>query len=90
MSADTVEAIRRQQVAEVNEPTRDTPADLVRAELEAEHGRVWTTDELSKDFAPQSFMAPYLVCIRNSDGKQGTLQFTHNPRFYFNFQPREG
>jgi hypothetical protein len=31
------------------------------------------------------FMAPFVIVTRKSDGAKGSLEFTHNPRFYFNF-----
>jgi hypothetical protein len=30
-------------------------------------------------------MAPFVIVTRKSDGAKGSLEFTHNPRFYFNF-----
>ena len=78
---DETETIRRQRVAEINaEPGS-------REALEAQHGQVWTTDELSEDFCVVGFMAPLVVVTRNVDGKKGSLEFQHTPRFYFNFQP---
>lgn len=35
-------------------------------------------------------MAPLVVVRRKADGVKGSLEFQHNPRFYFNFQPHEG
>ena len=79
--SDPTETIRRERVAEINaEPGS-------REALEAQYGQVWSTDELSEDFAVIGFMAPYVVAIRNSDGVKGSMEFQHNPRFYFNFQP---
>ena len=80
MSSDPTEQIRRQQVAEINaEPGS-------REALEAEYGQVWTTSEMTKEFQALSFMAPYVVVQRRSDGVKGTLMFQHDPRFYFNWQ----
>lgn len=50
-------------------------------------GQTWNTEELQRDFDVQSFSAPFVVAIRKSDGVRGTLEFTHNPRVYFDFQP---
>jgi hypothetical protein len=36
------------------------------------------------------FTAPYVVVRRRSDGKKGSLEFQHDPRFYFGFSPHEG
>jgi hypothetical protein len=47
----------------------------------------WDTRQLQEDFHVQGFAAPYVVVTRKSDGVRGTLQFNHDPRIYFNFQP---
>ncbi len=60
-----------------------------RDKLEAEHGQVWDTDQLREDFNVVGFMAPFVSVRRKSDGAEGTLEFTHMPRFYFDFRPGE-
>jgi hypothetical protein len=78
--SDPTEAIRRQQLAEINaEPGS-------REFLEAKHGQVWNTDELQEEFQALGFMAPYVIVRRKSDGRKGSLLFQANPRFYFGFQ----
>ena len=78
------ETIRRERLAEINaEPGS-------REALEAQHGQVWDTDQLMEEFEAIGFMAPLVVVRRRSDGVKGSLEFQHNPRFYFNFQPHEG
>jgi len=72
---DNTEAIRREMIA------NDQPA----ADL-AQTKQVWTTDELRRDFIVHSFLAPFVTVTRLSDGKVGSLEFNHFPRFYFNFQ----
>lgn len=62
--------------------------EKTRQELEQKYGQVWTTDEATRDFTFESFLAPFAVVIRKSDGKKGTLRFQHMPRFYFDFQPK--
>jgi len=47
----------------------------------------WDTDALRRDFEVVGFLAPYVVVARRSDGVKGTLEFTHNPRVYFDFTP---
>jgi len=81
---DPTESIRRQRVVEINaEPgSRDA--------LEAEHGQLWNTQELSEDFEVLGFLAPIIAVRRRSDGQKGSLEFQHNPRFYFNFVPHRG
>jgi len=71
--SDPTEAIRRQQLAEINaEPGS-------REYLEAKHGQVWNTDELQEEFQALGFMAPYVIVRRKSDGRKGSLLFQANP-----------
>lgn len=58
-----------------------------RAELLAALGGVgvteaWTTDEMRELFSVESFLAPFVMVRRKSDGARGTLQFQASPRFY--------
>jgi len=77
VSSDPTEATRRALVAEINHEPGSREA------LEAEHGQVWSTSEMSKDFNVLSFAAPFIVVTRKSDNARGTLTFQHSPRFYF-------
>jgi hypothetical protein len=77
--ADPTEAVRRLMLA------LDQPA----ADLEAEEGPVWDTPGAVGLFEFISFAAPFVLVRRRVDGVEGTLEFTHNPRRYFNFIPRE-
>ena len=56
-----------------------------RADLEKRYGQVWDTAQLREAFDVVGFSAPFVVAVRKSDGKRGTLEFTHSPRFYFGF-----
>jgi len=77
---DETESIRRQQIAEINaEPGS-------REALKAKHGQVWDSSELTTDFEPLGFMAPFIVVRRRSDGVKGSLLFQHRPRFYYGFR----
>ena len=80
---DPTETIRRQRLAEINlEPgSRDA--------LAAAYGQVWDTNELRNEFDALGFMAPLVVVRRKSDGRKGSLEFQHAPRFFFNFIPHE-
>lgn len=80
---DPTEFYRRQRIVEINA----VPGS--REALEAEHGQVWNTDELSGDFEVTGFLAPFVVVRRKSDGKKGSLEFQHDPRLYFDFSPHE-
>src|SRR5438552_2701492 len=77
--SDSTESVRRDMLVEINSNASD------RAALEAKHGQVWTTDELQRDFTVEGFLAPFVVVRRKSDGKRGSLSFSHAPRFYFGF-----
>jgi hypothetical protein len=78
---DETEDIRRQMITEINaEPGS-------REYLEAKHGQVWDTQQLSEDFEVLGFMAPLIAVRRKSDGQKGSLYFQHHPRFYFSFEP---
>jgi hypothetical protein len=77
---DSTEQPRRQLVNEIN----SEPGS--REFLQAQHGQVWNTDELARDFEVEGFMSPFVVVRRKSDGVKGSLMFQHHPRFYFNFQ----
>jgi hypothetical protein len=82
--SDATESYRRQRLAEINfEPGS-------RQALEAKHGQVWDTSELSQDYEVTGFMAPLVVVRRKSDGVKGSLEFQHSPRFYFSFSPHNG
>ena len=79
--SDPTEAIRRERLVEINL----VPGS--REALEAKHGQVWDTDQLSEDFEAIGFMAPLIVVRRRADGVKGSLEFQHSPRLYFNWQP---
>lgn len=80
--SDPTESVRRERLVEINaEPGS-------RAALEATYGQVYDTDELAEEFEVIAFLAPLVVVWRKSDGKKGSLEFQHDPRLYFNFQPQ--
>ena len=79
--SDPTEMVRKELLAEINaEPGG-------REALEAEHGRVWDTNQLREEFEVIGFMAPVVAVRRKSDGQKGSLMFQHSPRLYFDFQP---
>jgi len=78
---DPLEAARRTRLAEIN----TAPGE--RQPLEGLHGQVWDTEELTRDFEVLGFLAPFVVVRRRSDGVKGSLEFQHDPRFYFSFAP---
>lgn len=71
---DPTEAKRREML-ESGQPHED----LAFAETK------WDTAQMSELFVVHSFLAPFVIVTRKSDNKRGTLEFTHHPRWYFNF-----
>ena len=78
---DETEPIRRLRLAEINAQPGSRQA------LEEQYGKVWSTEELSQEYTVVGFMAPLVVVRRKSDGVMGSVEFQHNPRFYFSFVP---
>jgi len=76
---DRTEPIRRAMVEEIN----SIPSE--REVLEISVGRVWDTEELTKDFEVKGFLAPFVAVKRKSDGLEGTMLFQHSPRYYWGF-----
>ena len=77
---DVTEGFRRKMVAEIN--SKMSP----REAMEAEHGQVWDTQELQRDFEVTGFMAPFVCVVRKSDNQKGSMLFQHSPRVYYGFQ----
>jgi hypothetical protein len=71
-------AMHRFHMVQSGQPYRD---------LEKAEGEKWTTEELKRDFDVLAFLAPFVVVRRKADGVNGTMEFTHHPRVYFNFLP---
>jgi hypothetical protein len=82
---DETELLRRKRLAEINITVESQDRENERKRLEAQHGQVWDTTRLSTEFEVLGFAAPYVVVLRKSDGRKGSLEFQHHPRFYFNF-----
>lgn len=81
----TTEAAER---AATQRETADTWSQA-SADLDADRGEQWTTEELKRDFEVLAFSAPFVLVRRRSDGATGSLEFTHRPRLYFNWTPDE-
>ena len=71
---DNTESMRREML-ETGQPY----CDLARAD------KRWDTEQLRQEFEVLGFMAPFVAVRRKADGKRGSVEFTHSPRFYFNF-----
>ena len=74
-----------QRNGQIDFPEESVETLTEREELEEQHGQVWNTKELQQDFTVQGFASPCVVVIRKSDKTKGTLEFIHQPRFYFDF-----
>jgi hypothetical protein len=83
---DPTENFRRKEVVKINGAVESGDKAAERSRLVTEHGQVWDTEELSRDFAVEGFLAPFVVVRRKTDGVRGSLSFQHQPRFYFDFQ----
>ena len=79
-SNDPTEGPRRQAIAAINNNPR------IREELEAVHGQVWSTGELTTDFTVHDFLAPFVFVTKKDTGEKGTLLFQHHPRFFYGFE----
>jgi len=68
--------------------TETDKAETIRKSLQKRYGQdnVWTTAEIEAEFKVQGFGGGIVVVTRKSDGKLGTLDFDHMPRFYYNFK----
>jgi hypothetical protein len=76
---DPTEAARRERLVEINaEPGS-------REALDAEHGQVWNTEQLTQEFEVLGFLAPLVVVRRRAGGVKGSLEFQHSPRLYWGF-----
>ena len=78
--ADSTEVARRNRLEQLNSESGS------RTTLEAVHGQVWNTDELKQDFVVTGFLAPFVTVQRKDNREEGTLEFQHQPRFYFNYR----
>lgn len=60
-----------------------------RADLEAEHGKVWDNGQAHLEFEVIGYMLPLTIVRRRSDGVIGTLSSTMGCSFYFDWKPRD-
>ena len=79
---DPTEATRRAMIKE-----QQAIGPLSRADLAMVHGDVYDTSEMTAKFRIKHFLAPFVVVERLIDNKLGTLEFQHEPRFYYGWQP---
>jgi hypothetical protein len=84
---DELEHIRRAEVQKINSQVESSEPEQERARLVAIYGadNVFNTQEMSAKYEVIGFMAPFCVVKDKATGKKGSLEFQHDPRFYFNF-----
>jgi hypothetical protein len=86
MGAET--PVAEEEVAGILEQRDAMAKELLRARLAVSHGtdNVFDTAQLGEHFEVLGFMAPFVVVRRKADDKKGALEFTHQPRLYYNFR----
>jgi hypothetical protein len=57
-----------------------------KEELQKIYGEVYTSKEMQEKFKVIGFGGGYVAVERKEDGKKGSLDFQHMPRFYYNFK----
>lgn len=62
------------------------PEPKTRHQLEAEHGQVWDTAQLAKDFVITAIIGNTVVVRRKADACVGTLRVQERPRLYYGFE----
>jgi len=82
---DDTEEVRRKRLAVISDAVGSQEPATERRRLESQYGQVWDSAQLAEDFEVIGFMAPYATVRRGSDGRKGSLEFQHMPRFYFSF-----
>jgi hypothetical protein len=85
MHLDDAEPLRRARLVEINSAVESHNAEAERKRLQSQHGQIWDAAQLAAEFEVIGFSAPYVVVKRKADGRKGSLEFQHMPRFYFNF-----
>ena len=85
MHIDKTEPIRRGRLVEINSAVESHDQEAEHKRLESQHGQIWDAAQLAEEFEVIGFAAPYIVVKRKADGRKGSLEFQHMPRFYFNF-----
>ncbi len=59
--------------------------ETIRRHLSLKYGEVLTSDEMQDRYTVEGFSHRFCVVVRKADGKRGSLDFTHLPRFYHSF-----
>jgi len=81
-----LEELEKERDKFLKEKAYEAEKERLKEKLAKHYGKIYTTKELQEEFTVKSFAAPYVFVSCKRDNADGTLQFTHMPRFYFNFQ----
>lgn len=84
---DPTEGVRRALVEAINSEVEGYSYQEERLRLVEKYGEVWDTEEVSRDFVIEGFLAPFVVATHKETRKRGCLMFQHSPRFYFLWEP---
>jgi hypothetical protein len=79
--ADESESVQPERLAEINALPDN------RESLEAKYGTVWNEAELADAFEVIEYKPSVVQVRRKWDAKLGTVEYQHDPRFYFNWKP---
>lgn len=71
-----------------NRDQRVSAETATRKVLETKYGKVWNTEELSEEYEQTGSLGLVILVRRRSDGRNGSMEFHHSPRFYFHFKER--
>ena len=55
-------------------------------EVQATEGEKMSTSDMQEKYEVIGFAAPFVVVKRKSDSANGSLEFGHSPRVYFNWK----
>ena len=84
MPLDETEPVRRARLVDINSAVEPHNPEGERKRLENQHGQIWDAVQLAEEFEVIGFSAPSVVVKWKADGRKGSLEFQHTPRFYFN------
>lgn len=71
-----------------NRRQRVSAETATRKALETKYGKVWNTEEPNEQFEQTGSMGLVILVRRRLDGRKGSMEFNHSPRFYFHFKER--
>jgi len=85
--SDPTEGMRRKLVGLIGRDVKSDSYQDERLRLVEKYSEVWDTEEVTRDFIIERFMAPFVVATHRETGQKGVLMFQGYPRFYFLWEP---